>query len=222
MTISLESRITGIIAEKDADLRVISCNKVFVELAGVQSEDKVIGLTDDDFCWQKYAALYASHEMDALTGNNYSTVIPSKDHTGREAISLHTKIGKKDNKGNIISVFCRAIEIINPSLNELVGLLVENSPFDKQHYYVGRSNSLPLSRKENEVLFYLSHGKRAKSIATILNRSVRTIEHHIAKTKEKLNCRTAGELIAFAITHGVMQSLPEDTLENLIEKIKTY
>lgn len=218
--VSLESRLTGVFAEKDHHLKVVSCNKIFVELAGFTSDDHVLGLTDYDLCWNKYAKLYALHELDALKGNNYSAVIPSVDHTGRQGLSVHTKVGRKDSRGDIRSIYCRAFEIFNPRWNELTALLSDYSFNDKPCYYIGKTNVFELSKKESEILFYLVHGKRTKTIASILSRSVRTIEHHIENAKRKLGCNTMAELIAFAVAHGFMENLPEDTLKNLINKLK--
>jgi DNA-binding CsgD family transcriptional regulator len=218
--ISLESRLTGVIAEKDSQLRVISCNDVFLELAGVKSRDEVIGRTDYDFCWTEYASLYAVHEMDALLGNNYSAMIASKDYTGRTAISLHTKIGKKNNEGTIDGIICRAVEIINPHWSELAVQLAKNSPLDQYCYYLGKTTPFQLTSKQNEILFYLVRGKAAKVIAAITGTSTRTVEHHISHIKNKMNCRTQSELISKAITHGFLAMLPRDTVENLVKKIK--
>jgi len=222
MMISEKSRIMGMFSQKDLDLKIITCNKAVVEYTGLKSIDNVIGRTDYDLCWHEYAETYVTHEKDGLMGNNYSMITLVKDHTGCEAINLDTKVGKTDDAGNIAGVFCRSIEIINPAWNELLALLTKNSPFDKHHYYIEKSNFSQFSKKESEVLFYLTHGKRPKTIAVILNRSVRTIEHHIEKAKEKSNCKTTGELIVFAIAHGFRENLPRDTLKSLIEKMKDY
>lgn len=52
-----------------------------------------------------------------------------------------------------------------------------------------------LTARENEVLTHLVEGKSATQIAIALHLSSRTIEHHLEKLKNKLNCHSKTELI---------------------------
>ena len=218
--VDLRSRMTGIISEKDTDLKVTACNEVFVQYAGVPSDRYIIGFDDYDFAWHDYAGLYAVHELDVLRGENYSTVIPLTDADGNEAIFLHTKVGKKDADGNIIGILCRATEIFDPRWNELAALLAEKSPFDQYRYYLNKTKPFQLTAREAEILFYLTRGKSTKVIANIIRRSARTVDHHIERIREKFGCASRTELVSMAIKYGCMDMLPRDTVTNLIKKIK--
>ena len=48
----------------------------------------------------------------------------------------------------------------------------------------------PLSKRQAEVLFWISEGKRDREIATILEISPRTVEKHVQKILEKLGVET--------------------------------
>jgi hypothetical protein len=54
----MNSPIINIMAEKDKDLRIVQCNQGFLDCAGMKSDDKVLGCTDDDLPWQEYADVY--------------------------------------------------------------------------------------------------------------------------------------------------------------------
>ncbi len=60
-----------------------------------------------------------------------------------------------------------------------------------------------LSNREREVLQLIAEGKTNKEIATRLNLSVYTIDSHRGKIMEKLNLHSTGELVRFAIKHGL-------------------
>lgn len=61
-----------------------------------------------------------------------------------------------------------------------------------------------LSPREREVLQRIAEGKTNKEIATHLNLSVYTVDSHRGKIMEKLNLHSTGELVRFAIKHGLV------------------
>jgi two-component system response regulator NreC len=62
-----------------------------------------------------------------------------------------------------------------------------------------------LSNREREVLRLIAEGKTNKEIASRLNLSVYTVDSHRAKIMEKLNLHSTGELVRFAIKHGLAE-----------------
>ncbi len=61
-----------------------------------------------------------------------------------------------------------------------------------------------LSPREREVLQLIAEGKTNKEIATRLNLSVYTVDSHRGKIMEKLNLHSTGELVRFAVKHGLV------------------
>jgi two-component system response regulator NreC len=61
-----------------------------------------------------------------------------------------------------------------------------------------------LSNREREVLQLIAEGKTNKEIATHLNLSVYTVDSHRSKIMEKLNLHSTGELVRFAMKHGLV------------------
>lgn len=68
-----------------------------------------------------------------------------------------------------------------------------------------RSNKGRLSLREREVIQLLAEGKSNKEVAALLNISTRTVENHRAKTMDKLNLRSFGELVRYAIRNRIVE-----------------
>ena len=61
-----------------------------------------------------------------------------------------------------------------------------------------------LTSREREVLQWVAEGKTNKEAAVALNLSVYTVEAHRGRIMEKLNLHSTGELVRFALRHGVI------------------
>lgn len=61
-----------------------------------------------------------------------------------------------------------------------------------------------LTSREREVLQLIAEGKTNKDIATALNLSVYTVDGHRARIMDKLNLHSVGELVRFAVRHGLV------------------
>ncbi len=60
-----------------------------------------------------------------------------------------------------------------------------------------------LTNREREVLQLIAEGKTNKEVANKLNLSVYTVDSHRGKIMEKLNLHSTGELVRFAVKHGL-------------------
>lgn len=56
-----------------------------------------------------------------------------------------------------------------------------------------------LTKREREILKLVAEGKSSKEIASLLNISIRTVEHHRANMMGKLNLQNIADLIKYAI-----------------------
>jgi DNA-binding NarL/FixJ family response regulator len=64
------------------------------------------------------------------------------------------------------------------------------------------SEAESLTTREREVLKLVAEGKSSKEVASLLNISIRTVEHHRANIMDKLNFKNIAELIKYAIQKG--------------------
>ena len=61
-----------------------------------------------------------------------------------------------------------------------------------------------LTSREREVLQLIAEGKTNKDIAAALNLSIYTVDGHRTRIMEKLNLHSVGELVRFAVRHGLV------------------
>jgi DNA-binding NarL/FixJ family response regulator len=61
-----------------------------------------------------------------------------------------------------------------------------------------------ITPREREILQMLAEGKTSKDIATELDISVYTVDAHRSRVMKKLQLRTIGELVRFAIARGLI------------------
>jgi DNA-binding NarL/FixJ family response regulator len=88
---------------------------------------------------------------------------------------------------------------ISPKLSEY---MTENWAKIRQGSYEPISELGPLTTREREVLKLIAEARSNKEIASILNISIRTVEHHRANIMDKLNLKNITELIKYAIQKG--------------------
>jgi len=76
----------------------------------------------------------------------------------------------------------------------------------------GYANSVPndkapehLSKREHEVLLDVAYGYTNKEVADRLHMSVKTVEGHKARIREKLDLSTRAEIVRYALRQGWMQ-----------------
>lgn len=61
-----------------------------------------------------------------------------------------------------------------------------------------------LTLRELEILKLLAQGKTNKEVAAVLNRSLYTVDAHRGRIMEKLDLHSAGEIVRFALRHGLI------------------
>jgi DNA-binding NarL/FixJ family response regulator len=70
----------------------------------------------------------------------------------------------------------------------------------------GHSSMLDLlTLRELEILKLLAQGKTNKEVAAVLNRSLYTVDAHRGRIMEKLDLHSAGEIVRFALRHGLIE-----------------
>ena len=62
-----------------------------------------------------------------------------------------------------------------------------------------------LTPRQREILQLLAEGRSAKEIGDALTISARTVEFHKYQMMEKLDIHTNGELVHFALKHGIAE-----------------
>ena len=76
-----------------------------------------------------------------------------------------------------------------------------------------------LTSRESEVLFLLLFGKKPQYIAQILTISIKTVEGHVARLKQKFDANSKSQLIEFALDSGLGSVIPESLLNRQISVV---
>lgn len=100
-------------------------------------------------------------------------------------------------------IFCDSVldllQHVNPSEYNT------NSHFE----FYQNDNTVNLTAREKECLFYTLRGKTSKETAYLINVSPKTVEFHLEHLKNKFKCYSKSELISKAIELGYLEKIPK-------------
>jgi DNA-binding CsgD family transcriptional regulator len=153
---------------------------------------------------EKYADIIFSYNYRALNANNeYVTVlqrfsyIPS-NVVGNPSgvIGVVFDITHFKNDLSIVHTIEEAIQCNDSIIHKLL--------FKKIHpIYEGQTLNI-LSKRELEILQYISTGLSSKQIADKTDLSINTVNNHRKNMLSKMSCKSASELTNYATKHGLL------------------
>jgi len=205
--------VDEIVIYKNSSLEILYCNKFTLQFIGYNNLQDVIGKTDDDLPWAKYAYLYSVHEKRHLEGKGSPVIWPICDMHQKIYSTLCQRIVITDGVEKFILTFshilkdARGLELSN------LGLYREEPGKNLDSVKVISS---PLTKREGECLFYLLRCKGTKSIGATLGISHRTVETHIIALRKKFNCSYKSDLTEQAIAMGFLFYIPESLVDKFI------
>jgi DNA-binding CsgD family transcriptional regulator len=207
---------------KNKELQFVAANQKAADFTGFKKAKDMIGLTDFELKCPAAEFAKAIQKQDLLVldeGQQHYLDIgyyPSKENI---SILLTTKTQILDQHSQLL-VLSSTIELPVKAVNRaLFGLLDEFSanPMGNFSYLVKSSiHEIELSNKQSECLYYLLRGKSVKDIASIQQRSPRTIEDHIYLLKCKFDCQSKSELIEKAFQLGFGQTIPPSLFKRVM------
>lgn len=186
---------------KDKQSKIIDCNENFAKMADLDSPRQAIGKTDFDFIWHKNAEFYTEGNRKVINGNDWINVIELQTLNNTSRHVLTTKAKLLNQSGKCIGVIGYFIDLGNKLLFK------NNGYYDAKinHFKLGKIfDDQYLTKREYEVFKCIVRGDTAAKIAVLLNISPKTVEAYTEIIKRKLNCNTKGDIIATAITHGLL------------------
>jgi transcriptional regulator EpsA len=98
------------------------------------------------------------------------------------------------------------IEVLTPILDATFSRVVSQNGINSQTYL---ANSVPLSKREIEVLHFLMAGKSNQVIAEDLRLSPLTVKNHVQNIMRKLKVKTRGHAVTTGFKLGLLMSRPE-------------
>lgn len=186
---------------KDKKYNYLFCNERFAEAAGLDSPSQIIGKSDFDLPWRRYAAYYQADDYGVLQGNvrNNVPVITETANKITEVLVSENKILNRLDK--CIGVTGSCIDITGKQLVKKTG---HYDTINKRYYFNDDTlGNLYLSAREITVFKHILLGYTARQTGEKLNISPKTVESHTEAIRLKLQARNKGEIITTAIQFGL-------------------
>lgn len=193
---------------KGYDNEVVSREGVRFQLAHIHPEDGEYIIKQAYPCFDKVLSTIPVEERkDILMQNNYRF-----RHKEGHYIHLMEQIWtmKADEEGNhqLMLIHVYELPMIRPfRINTRVKKLLPDQTYEILYSskYPEEEQAVPLSAREMEVLSLLAEGYTSEQIAEQLSISYHTVSTHRRNILNKLEVKSTNELIAYAITHGLIK-----------------
>lgn len=196
---------------KDKNYKYIYCNEHFAEAGGLDSPAEIVGKSDNQLPWRRFAEYYQVDDYSVLQGNkriNVPVVTETVTNINEVLVTESQLLG---NNNQCIGVVGSCIDITGKLL------VKKNGHYDsiKKRYYFddeGLGNFF-FSAREITVFKHILLGFSARQIAEKIKISPKTVESYIDTIRMKLQAKNKGEIIATAIQFGLTQILYLQTYE---------
>ncbi len=183
---------------KDQDLKYAGCNIIFAKLAGFQTPDGIVGLTDHDLPWKKEEAdFFQCCDRRVINSNlaEYNIIEPQQNARGEQTWLNTNKIPLHDKSGNVIGILgtfeditdrirteetLKLYETITATIDDLVAIV------DTNHTYtaVNEAHYLAYGIKREEII--------GKTIVELIGEKLNE-----DLVKEKINQALKGETVSY-------------------------
>jgi len=226
---------------KDLKGVYLGCNQYMLQMLNINDRQLVIGKTDYQLGWSDVADIITKHDKIAIEQGIYTVEESFINHNGEHKFYLTEKSRLLDENGNIIGLMgtsmnitpqkeldnlrlsqLKALQIFQKSIDDIFTVLHKNQiqeVREKISYAktnTRRISNLKLTKREQEIVYFLSVGKSPKEIANILSAmgnkdvSFKTVLSIInKKLYPKFEVFSVGELIDSARLHGLIPFLPQ-------------
>lgn len=180
---------------KDKNGVYIGCSDGLANSLGFEGGNKLLGMTDYDLSWANSAPEFRLNDQQVISSGKPKIAFETGTlHNGAKGQALSYKLPLRSQSKSIIGVIGISIELDH---HDLISVLVPDYlKVNSTINFIDSISSYKLTKRESECLFYLTKGFTIKEIAKKISLSHRTVEHYLARVKEKLCCHTRSQLIA--------------------------
>lgn len=189
---------------KDKNYRYIYCNENYAMAAGLDSPEKIIGKSDDQLPWRKFADFFRAGDYGVLQGNARINAPEESDtiNNVKDILVTENQLLGRDNK--CIGITGSFVDITGKQLIKKTGYY---NSLEKRYYLGDDLGNTYLTFREISVFKRLLLGYTAQQIGVALKLSPKTIESYIDNIRFKFQAKTKGEIIATAIQFGLTHIL---------------
>ena len=202
-----------IVTYKDEDLSIMYCNKFMLDFVGAKCMEDIIGKTDYDLPWDRYADLYTKHERTTFKRPSNTALWPICDARCSSYVVICQRTLVEDSGSKGVLTHTNVLKNLhNLELSNLIECGGKGFVRDAQYF----EDILGIiTDRESECLFYLLRGKTPKSIGMLLGISSRTVEGHVESLRHKFGSASKSELIEKAVGMGFLYYIPDSLLQYL-------
>lgn len=218
----LSQQFPGVLMwKKNHDSVYMDSNTICASLFGLKNPEQMHGLRDE------HLPCKLSESAEIFQQEDANVMLRQKSHRFLEIVQcvddqwkafIVTKNPLYNAENQLVGTFAFSIDATESLLHFCGSVLTSETtqqatsrqPLKQQSYILDNDyHDLKLSPKQAECLFYLIRGKTAKEIAIMMGHiSPRTVEAHIERIKQKLDCHSKKEVIEKAIHQGFLRILP--------------
>ena len=191
---------------KDENSKYLYVNQHYADIVGIKKPSDVIGLTVRDLPTTSSLSSTEYNEQDIKVMRSgkhlpaYCVYRIKSDN--RIKVYRYVKYPFKDGNGRTKGVFFSTEDFTNKTAANIGAILCAKK---KNGSTENLKKVKSLSKKMQDVLFYVCLGKCSKEIAVALGVSVRTAESYVDQLKDKLGVYCKSDLMAY----GAGASIPE-------------
>lgn len=171
------------------------------------------------WCTPTFAKIFGA-TPEGLLGTGLEVTLPPTAIPERTRMLQETIRTAKVQEFAIVGRGLTAITRVFPLRKETFGkpgimLVLSRVPGDYEHppeqhaMHAELGDLLGCSRRELEVLYWLCQGYDSPQIAEQLHRSLHTVHDHVKSLHNKLDVKTRGELVAKAVSRGILAFSPQ-------------
>lgn len=217
-------QLPGMAAWKKTNLTFGGINDFTAKLIGYKNSADCIGITDYDV--KTASAEFADQfiEQDKLvlrTKKLHQSIEIMRYSDGNLYSFLSQKNLLRDENQQIFGILFVGAMLSDVMIEKILTVtqhrfFIGNISKKQPNIYTiteSQNNSLNLSKRQQESLFFLLRGKTAKEIGEFLNISTRTVQAHIDQLKRKFDCFSRSQLIEKAIAEEYWFNVPKSILK---------
>ena len=184
------SDLPGFVFIKDLSGHILYMNDEFIQEIGCNSLSCVTGKTDKQLPWAKYSKIYEAVDRQVIGSELcFSNQEPTENFHKKSSI-VATKKKPFYHNNKVAGLWGVAVKVTPAFINK-------EAPFNPSMCFIDlqRQQSLNLTVRQKEILYWLLKGYSSKETAYRTNISFRTVEHHVTAIRECNQYESSKEML---------------------------
>jgi DNA-binding CsgD family transcriptional regulator len=210
----------GLCFWKNRDFQYLGANQEALNSMGFACVENILGKRDDEMPWFKDAALYQAQDKLALKGHYQFNVNTLLRNDGTRSVHFIKKGPLRSSGGEILGIIVMGFRLTQRNYANIFSLLapigfhwvdfttIIAKKIDLRFSY----ENIVFSRREAQIISGLLNGNTAIVTANKLYLSKKTVESHLEKIRNKLECKSKLEIVSKAFEFGFIDLMFKNIL----------